>query len=125
MIGLVVLNWNTRDFVLRCLESFYEDPDSRDVRLLVVDAASSDDSVASVRAAFPQADLLELEADLGFAGGNNAGADALLRRHSDLTHVCFFNADVRLLEARTLTPDQRRNGAVRQCRRRVSATAER
>lgn len=69
---IVVLNWNNAADTLACLESLatlaypaYE--------VLVVDNGSTDDSVARIRAGFPNAPILETGANLGYAGGNNAG----------------------------------------------------
>jgi len=42
-------------------------------RVLVIDNGSSDESVAEIRRAFPDINLLETGKNLGYAGGNNAG----------------------------------------------------
>ncbi len=47
-------------------------------RVLLVDNASPDDSVARVRRAFPWVEVLELPRNLGFAGGCNVGLRAAL-----------------------------------------------
>ncbi len=41
--------------------------------ILVVDNGSTDGSIAAIRAAFPNADIIEAGANLGFARGNNLG----------------------------------------------------
>ncbi len=59
--------------------------------LIVVDNASSDDSAGAARAAAPQADVVRLEENLGFAGGCNAGA-----RASRAPLLLFLNPDARV-----------------------------
>jgi hypothetical protein len=69
---IVVLNWNGRNDTLACLASL-RDLEGDPVGVVCVDNGSTDDSVAAIRAAFPDVDLVETGANLGFAGGNNAG----------------------------------------------------
>lgn len=77
--AIVVLNWNGRDDTLACLRSLAALPD-QDVDVIVVDNGSSDDSVQAIRAAHPGVELVETGANLGFAGGNNAGIERALER---------------------------------------------
>jgi GT2 family glycosyltransferase len=64
--AVCVLNWNGREDTLRCLASL------RGTRVVVADNGSTDGSVEAIRAADPEAELVENGANLGFAGGNNA-----------------------------------------------------
>ncbi len=64
--AVCVLNWNGREDTLRCLASL------RGARVVVADNGSADGSVEAVRAAFPDVELVENGANLGFSGGNNA-----------------------------------------------------
>jgi GT2 family glycosyltransferase len=71
-VAIVILNWNRPGDTVACLRSMAASDYPR-WRAIVVDNASSDDSVAIIRAAFPQAQVLVNERNLGFAGGVNAG----------------------------------------------------
>lgn len=71
-VVIVVLNWNGRDDTLACLASLAA-ADLGGARVVVVDNGSRDDSVAAVRAAHPAVEVLALERNRGYAGGNNAG----------------------------------------------------
>jgi GT2 family glycosyltransferase len=50
------------------------------LHVLVVDNASTDDSVERIREAFPATELLQADANLGFAAGCNLGARLALER---------------------------------------------
>ena len=69
---IVVLNWNGAKETIACLESLVEVM-SPDCRVLVVDNGSTDGSPEKIRKAFPALEQLCLPANLGYAGGNNAG----------------------------------------------------
>jgi len=69
---VIVLCYNGVELTLACLGSLrqqeYEQAD-----ILVVDNASQDNTPASVQARFPQVQVIETGANLGFAAGNNIG----------------------------------------------------
>ncbi|MBM3791149.1 MAG: glycosyltransferase [Acidobacteria bacterium] len=76
--GIIVLNWNGRDLLERNLPSVVEAVrvDGRPHEIMVVDNGSTDGSVEFLRSAFPGVRVLPLPSNLGFGGGNNAGARA-------------------------------------------------
>ena len=76
-LGVVILNWNTRDLLRDCLRSVYASAGPLAYTVCVVDNASSDGSAAMVRAEFPQALVVESPANRGYAAGNNLGLRAL------------------------------------------------
>lgn len=74
-VSAVVVNLDQRDLLRACLDSLEEAlrrvGDGQE--LIVVDNASRDGSVAMVRAEFPEARVIEIEHNAGFAGGVSAG----------------------------------------------------
>ena len=71
-IGIVIVNWNTRDYLRNCLASVFANRDvSFDV--VVVDNASEDGSAEMVRDEFPQAHLIVNPINGGFSYANNIG----------------------------------------------------
>nr|NIO69480.1 glycosyltransferase [Anaerolineae bacterium] len=71
-LSIVIVNWNVRELLRRCLSSVYRATgDSLELEVIVVDNASSDGSVAMVREDFPQVHLIANEENLGFTRGNN------------------------------------------------------
>jgi GT2 family glycosyltransferase len=71
-ICCVLINWNGWRDTLPCLQSLAVQ-DYRALRVIVVDNASTDDSVSRIGAAFPDVELIEAGGNLGFAGGCNVG----------------------------------------------------
>jgi N-acetylglucosaminyl-diphospho-decaprenol L-rhamnosyltransferase len=70
-VAVVVVSFNTRDELLRCLESLAVVPTPLEV--VVVDNASADGSAAAVRRGFPRAQVFENAANEGYAKANNRG----------------------------------------------------
>jgi N-acetylglucosaminyl-diphospho-decaprenol L-rhamnosyltransferase len=75
-LGIVILNWNTRDLLRDCLRSVYASTGTLDYAVCVVDNASSDGSAAMVRAEFPAVRVVESPINGGYAAGNNLGLRA-------------------------------------------------
>lgn len=76
-VGIVILNWNTAALLKRCLETVLVSEGDFSYRVIVVDNASTDDSVAMLRADFPQVELIASETNGGYPYGNNLGLKAL------------------------------------------------
>jgi len=95
-LSIVVVNWNTRDLLARCLRSVLGTAAGLEYSILVVDNASEDGSVAMVRERFPQVQVLAQEENLGFGRAVNLGA-----RHTTGDYLLVLNADC-ILEADTI-----------------------
>jgi N-acetylglucosaminyl-diphospho-decaprenol L-rhamnosyltransferase len=76
-LGIVILNWNTRDLLRACLRSVFAARGDFTFQVCVVDNASTDGSATMVRAEFPQAQVIENATNGGYAAGNNVGLRAL------------------------------------------------
>lgn len=74
-VGVVIVSWNVRDLLARCLYSLFAELERAQIaaRVVVVDNASFDNSPDMIRAQFPQVELIAREDNLGFAKGNNLG----------------------------------------------------
>lgn len=71
LVSVVVVSFNTRDDLLRCLQSLATV--TIPLEALVVDNASHDGSPAAVRAAFPDVRVLENGENVGFGRACNRG----------------------------------------------------
>jgi GT2 family glycosyltransferase len=89
-VGAVVVSWNRRQDTLACLRSL-AGADWQPLDIVVVDNGSQDGSADAVRAEFPQAELVALGRNTGFAGGSNAGIARALERGAE--HVLLVNND--------------------------------
>lgn len=72
-LGIVIVNWNTRDLLKRCLRTVFASQGAFRYRVVVVDNASADDSAAMVRRDFPEVELIENPVNVGYPRGNNIG----------------------------------------------------
>lgn len=91
-VSIVILNWNGKESTLECLESLQKlKKDLYTLAIIVVDNASSDDSVNAISKQFPKIKLIENKENLGFSGGNNVGIEYALQEGSD--YVMVLNND--------------------------------
>ena len=72
-VSVVVVSYNTRDILRRCLARLTEELVAVNGEAIVVDNASADGSADMVAREFPQVRLLRSAVNLGFAAGNNRG----------------------------------------------------
>ncbi|MBP7687514.1 MAG: glycosyltransferase family 2 protein [Thermoflexales bacterium] len=86
-VAVIVVNWNGRAYLEKCLAALRVQT-YRWFEVVVVDNASTDDSVAFVQAAFPEVTVIQLDRNVGFAAGNNIGIRAT---RSD--YVALINTD--------------------------------
>ncbi len=91
-VSVIVVNWNTRDLLIECLESLIPEIKPFKAEIIVVDNASTDGSPAAIEKLFPQIKLIRNTTNLGFAKANNSGLDI-----STGKYICLINSDVKLL----------------------------
>jgi GT2 family glycosyltransferase len=92
MISVVVVSFNTRDLLRKCIASVRRFEPGAEI--VVVDNASRDGSAEMVRVEFPEVKLVESATNLGFAGANNTG---LRLTTGDV--IVLLNSDAELLDA--------------------------
>ncbi len=71
-ISIVIVNYNTRDLLLSCLKSISKFFPSK-TEIVVIDNASSDDSVQALKKPYPQVKIIKNVSNLGFAKACNQG----------------------------------------------------
>jgi len=72
-LGIVIVNWNTRDLLRACLKTVFASQGDFTYSVVVVDNASDDGSAAMIRQEFPQAELIANAENVGYPRGNNIG----------------------------------------------------
>lgn len=77
LVAAIVLNWNGGAETIACLQSLVASDWPR-MLLIVVDNASEEDIADAVNASLPGVILVRNDANLGFAGGMNAGLQQAL-----------------------------------------------
>lgn len=107
-VSIILVSYNTSSYIRRALESLFRETQLTSIEVIVVDNASSDDSVSMIRQFFPQVTLIESGANLGFAGGVQVGAKQATGRYLLLLNpdTVIINAAVdRLLHFARLHPN--------------------
>jgi GT2 family glycosyltransferase len=88
-LSIIILNYNTQDWVQNVLNSVFAYPlINFSFEVIVVDNASSDDSVQIVKQKFPQVKLIESPENGGFAKGNNLGI-----KEANGRYIMLLNSD--------------------------------
>ncbi|MEO7270778.1 MAG: glycosyltransferase, partial [Vicinamibacterales bacterium] len=72
-LSIVIVSYNARADLERCLASLTVHPPAIPHDIVVVDNASSDDSVAAVRRGWPGVTVITQPLNRGFAHANNVG----------------------------------------------------
>jgi len=86
LVYVVLANWNRAADTVECLESLMQQS-YPNVRLLVVDNASTDGSSQVIEQCFPQVEQVLNQKNLGFTGGYNAGMRVALKAGADFVFV--------------------------------------
>jgi GT2 family glycosyltransferase len=115
LLSVLIVNWNTRDLLARCLETTLASDFDEPFEVIVVDNASSDGSADMVADRFPSVRLVRSTTNTGYARGNNlafkeAGGQFLLTLNPDTE---LFSDSLRRAVA---SLEHRRNFGVLACR---------
>jgi GT2 family glycosyltransferase len=89
-VWVVIVNWERPDDTLECIRSVLQSQ-IQDLKVLVVDNGSSDNSIARISDAYPHVHILALPENLGFSNGYNAGIEYVLR--TSASHCFLLNND--------------------------------
>ncbi len=92
-VSIIIVNWNTRQYLLDCIESLLAQTHRATLEIIVADNGSHDDSAEALKDAHPDVTLIENGANLGFAKANNIGFRVATGRY-----LCLVNTDVIALD---------------------------
>ncbi len=87
-LTIVIVNYKVKYYLAQCVDSVLRALDGIEGEIVVVDNCSCDDSVAFLKALYPQVRFIENNKNLGFARANNM---AIRRTHSE--YVLLLNPD--------------------------------
>lgn len=86
-VSLIFINWNSADLLFAAADTFRLT--QQPYRIIVVDNGSADDSCARIRERLPDARLIEMGYNSGFATAVNAGLQA-----ADTRYALILNTDI-------------------------------
>jgi GT2 family glycosyltransferase len=93
LLSIIIINYNVRYFLEQCLYSVQHAVAGMEAEVIVVDNASSDDSIAYLQPIFPSVNFIANRQNLGFARANN---EALAISKGE--YVLFLNPDTLIPE---------------------------
>ncbi len=127
-LSIVLVNYNTKDDCIRCIQSIRERITGMTCEVIVCDNGSSDDSIGAIKGQFPPEQfpwvrVIDNKANLGFGRANNIGAaqasaDVLLflnpdtvidRGIEDMYHYLLAHEDVGVLGPAVIDHDGKPN----------------
>ena len=92
-VSFIIVNWNTKDIVLQCIDSLLQKKGNYTQEIIVVDNASSDGSSDAIKTKYPEVQLIQNERNLGFGKANNIGI-----KKSEGMYICLLNSDIQVLD---------------------------
>lgn len=108
LVCIIILNWNGYEVTRDCLKSL-QDILYTNYKIIVVDNGSEDNSVLKLTKEFQGIEILSLDRNYGFTGGNNRGIkyaiekynpeNLLLLNNDTIVHPEFLNEMVRVTES--------------------------
>jgi len=70
-VSIAVVNYNTKELALNCINSVIEKTGGLDYEIILADNNSSDNSVSEIQNRFPSVKVLALKENIGFGRANN------------------------------------------------------
>lgn len=95
-LSFVIVSWNVRELLLRALRSIQADAAAYSYEIIVVDNASSDGTVESVRTEFPAVRVIANTENVGFTRANNQALKVTQGRY-----LFLLNPDTELVTRAT------------------------
>jgi GT2 family glycosyltransferase len=92
-VSVIIVNWNTKELLLDCIESLINESRRCKIEIIVVDNHSNDGSAEAVMKRFPDVMVIVNEENLGFSQANNIGI-----AHSTGRYICLVNTDIKVLD---------------------------
>ncbi|MBU4016908.1 glycosyltransferase family 2 protein [Patescibacteria group bacterium] len=74
LISIIIVNYNGKKWLKKCLDSLY-DQTYKNFEIIFVDNNSPDDSNDYIEEEYPEVKIIKSNKNLGFGGGNNLGID--------------------------------------------------
>jgi GT2 family glycosyltransferase len=91
-LSIIIVNWNSREFLRKCLLSLRDYAQNISHEIIVVDNASFDGCEEMLRSDFPSVVFIQAGKNLGFSRGNNFGVE-----RSSGRHLLFLNPDTEIV----------------------------
>ena len=93
LVFIVIITWNSREQLVYCLPTVVK-TDYSNIRVLIVDNNSEDNTIYFVRHNYPDIEIITNTKNRGFAGGNNDGIKYALAQGAN--YIAIINPDIKV-----------------------------
>ena len=91
-LSIIIVNWNSKEYLKRCLNSIYSQSIRLIYEIIVVDNASFDGCDRILKDEFPDVIFIQIKKNIGFGKANNLGF-----QHTSGRNLLFLNPDTEIL----------------------------
>jgi GT2 family glycosyltransferase len=91
-LSIIIVNWNSKDFLMKCLASIAARTSGVDFEVIVIDSGSFDGCDEMLHEHYPHTRFIQSTLNLGFARANNCAAHA-----ASGDYLLFLNPDTELI----------------------------
>ena len=95
-LSIVILNWNTKDYLRKFLPGLIESVKGSDAGVVVADNGSTDGSVSMLEEEFPSVRVLPFKENHGFTGGYNKAFDIIYEEFRP-EYFLLINSDIEVV----------------------------
>ncbi|HOJ42819.1 MAG TPA: glycosyltransferase family 2 protein [Syntrophorhabdaceae bacterium] len=92
-LSIIIVSWNSEDFLVPCLTSIFNKNPDFDYEVILVDNASTDNSINLVKKQFEKVKIVENKENIGFTRANNRGIGI-----SKGEYILLLNPDTVIVE---------------------------
>ncbi len=90
-LSIITVSWNNKDYIKKNLTSLYKHTQDLEFEVFVSDNGSTDGTVEMVKKEFPQVQVIENKANIGFGSANNRGYTKAKGKY-----ILFLNDDTEI-----------------------------
>ncbi|MDO8461048.1 MAG: glycosyltransferase family 2 protein [bacterium] len=95
-LSIIIVSYNTKEFLLKCLQSIIENIGDLKIEIVVVDNASTDGTISEVQSYSSKLKIIENAKNVGFSKANNQGV-----KEANGRYLLFLNPDT-IVHSKTL-----------------------
>jgi GT2 family glycosyltransferase len=92
-LSIIIVTWNSEKYIRNCLDSILLSSGDFKYEIILVDNASTDQTVRSVEELYPQVKLIQNRRNIGYAKANNQGME-----EAQGEYLLLLNPDTEILE---------------------------
>ena len=92
-VSILIVTYQSEDEILDCIKSIYQNVNKIIFEIIIIDNASTDKTIATIKNHFPEITIIENERNKGFSYANNLGA-----KSAKGEFLFFLNPDTLIVE---------------------------